>query len=102
MGVLYDYFRAADVDAVGRRCRRDFPRECGDVVDTAGWAGDPVTYHQTDSRRRDFHRLKRAQPAGRPAARAGRRRARLAEGRTGQGLTGQGLTGAMMRPSYSC
>lgn len=48
-----------DRDDYRRRCEQHFPPEFGAVVNTAEWAGDVVTYHQADSRRRDFHRLKR-------------------------------------------
>jgi 2-polyprenyl-6-methoxyphenol hydroxylase-like FAD-dependent oxidoreductase len=37
----------------------DFPSEFGDVATTAEQVGDVITYHQADSRRRDFHRLTR-------------------------------------------
>ncbi|MFI6078725.1 FAD-dependent oxidoreductase [Actinoplanes sp. NPDC051343] len=39
-------------DMVGR-CRRDFPREFGEVVD-GGMTGSVAVYRQADSRRRDF------------------------------------------------
>ncbi|GAB7050977.1 FAD-dependent oxidoreductase [Catenuloplanes indicus] len=42
-----------------RRCERDFPPEFAHVVNTAGWASDVATYHQADSRRRDFTGLER-------------------------------------------
>ncbi|GIE34634.1 hydroxylase [Actinoplanes italicus] len=42
-----------------RRCVEDFPDEFGEVATGAEPAGDVVTYHQADSRRRDFHRLRR-------------------------------------------
>ncbi|GAA2704620.1 FAD-dependent oxidoreductase [Actinoplanes palleronii] len=48
-----------DADEYRERCVRDFPAEFGDVATTADPAGEVVTYHQADSRRRDFHRLRR-------------------------------------------
>jgi len=38
---------------------RDFPAEFGQVATTAERVGEVITYHQADSRRRDFHRLRR-------------------------------------------
>ncbi|MFI5844483.1 FAD-dependent oxidoreductase [Catenuloplanes sp. NPDC051500] len=48
-----------DRDDYRLRCERDFPSEFADVVHTAEWASDVSTYHQADSRRRDFHALDR-------------------------------------------
>ena len=48
-----------DSDDYRRRCIEDFPPEFGQVVTTAEQASDVVTYHQADSRRRDFHTLDR-------------------------------------------
>lgn len=45
------------------RCRRDFPTEFGDIAERAEMIGEVLTYHQADSRRRDFHALRRF-PAG--------------------------------------
>jgi 2-polyprenyl-6-methoxyphenol hydroxylase-like FAD-dependent oxidoreductase len=42
-----------------QRCVDNFPPEFGEVATTAVQVGDVVTYHQADSRRRDFHRLTR-------------------------------------------
>lgn len=42
-----------------RRCEQDFPSEFGEVANTAERAGEVMTYHQADSRRRDFHLLDR-------------------------------------------
>lgn len=42
-----------------RRCVEDFPAEFGAVATTAEQVGEVVTYHQADSRRREFHRLRR-------------------------------------------
>jgi 2-polyprenyl-6-methoxyphenol hydroxylase-like FAD-dependent oxidoreductase len=49
------------------RCRRDFPTVFGDIAEKGEMLGDVVTYHQADSRRRDFHELDRL-PAGLVAA----------------------------------
>jgi 2-polyprenyl-6-methoxyphenol hydroxylase-like FAD-dependent oxidoreductase len=49
------------------RCRRDFPAVFGDIAENAEMLGDVITYHQADSRRRDFHELDRL-PAGLVAA----------------------------------
>lgn len=49
------------------RCRRDFPSVFGDIAERAELLGDVITYHQADSRRRDFHELRRF-PAGLVAA----------------------------------
>ncbi|WP_329067321.1 FAD-dependent oxidoreductase [Amycolatopsis sp. NBC_01480] len=45
------------------RCRRDFPAVFGDIAERAEMLGEVLTYHQADSRRRDFHALRRF-PAG--------------------------------------
>jgi 2-polyprenyl-6-methoxyphenol hydroxylase-like FAD-dependent oxidoreductase len=45
------------------RCRRDFPAEFGDIAEHGERLGDVMTYHQADSRRRDFHELDEL-PAG--------------------------------------
>lgn len=45
------------------RCRNDFPAVFGDIAERGRMLGDVVTYHQADSRRRDFHELDRL-PAG--------------------------------------
>ncbi len=45
-----------------RRLREQFPPEFGEVADS-GMIGDVQTYHHADSRRRDFHALRRM-PAG--------------------------------------
>jgi 2-polyprenyl-6-methoxyphenol hydroxylase-like FAD-dependent oxidoreductase len=42
-----------------RRCTEDFPSEFGHVATTAERTSDVITYHQADSRRRDYHRLDR-------------------------------------------
>lgn len=48
-----------DADDYRRRCEQDFPPEFGEVAATAERAGEVITYHQADSRRRDFHKLDR-------------------------------------------
>ncbi|MEU4424474.1 FAD-dependent monooxygenase [Actinoplanes sp. NPDC024001] len=48
-----------DADEFRRRCVEDFPAEFGEVATGAEPAGDVVTYHQADSRRRDFHQARR-------------------------------------------
>ncbi|NMH77186.1 FAD-dependent oxidoreductase [Pseudonocardia xinjiangensis] len=45
------------------RCRRDFPSVFGYIAEQAEMLGDVITYHQADSRRREFHELERF-PAG--------------------------------------
>ncbi|MFC1407452.1 MULTISPECIES: hypothetical protein [Streptacidiphilus] len=50
-----------------QRCRTDFPAVFGDIAERAEMLGEVVTYHQSDSRRRDFHLLRRF-PAGLVAA----------------------------------
>ena len=52
-----------DVADFTTRCRRDFPAVFGDIAEGARMLGDVVTYHQADSRRRDFHAVRRL-PAG--------------------------------------
>lgn len=42
-----------------QRCREDFPSAFGAIASTCPMVSDVVTYHQADSRRRDFHRLDR-------------------------------------------
>jgi 2-polyprenyl-6-methoxyphenol hydroxylase-like FAD-dependent oxidoreductase len=55
-----------DADSPGRsltdfalRCRRDFPGLFGEIAQKCELLGDVVTYHQADSRRRDYGRLDR-------------------------------------------
>jgi 2-polyprenyl-6-methoxyphenol hydroxylase-like FAD-dependent oxidoreductase len=50
-------------DDFAQRCREDFPSAFGAIASTCPRVSDVVTYHQADSRRRDFHRLDRF-PAG--------------------------------------
>lgn len=56
-----------DVDEYVTRCRRDFPTVFGDIAERATMIGGVTTYHQADSRRRDYHELRRF-PAGLIAA----------------------------------
>jgi 2-polyprenyl-6-methoxyphenol hydroxylase-like FAD-dependent oxidoreductase len=49
------------------RCRNGFPAVFGDIAEQGRMLGDVVTYHQADSRRRDFHEVSRL-PAGLAAA----------------------------------
>ncbi|MEV8373930.1 hypothetical protein AB0P21_14385 [Kribbella sp. NPDC056861] len=46
-----------------KRCREDFPPAFGQIADQAELIGDVITYHQADSRRRDYDELERF-PAG--------------------------------------
>lgn len=46
-------------DDFSARCKRDFPAMFGEIVDKCELLGDVVTYHQADSRRRDYDRLPR-------------------------------------------
>ncbi|MBU2666124.1 FAD-dependent oxidoreductase [Actinoplanes bogorensis] len=48
-----------DAGEFRQRCSDDFPPEFGEVASTAVQVGDVITYHQADSRRRDFHKLTR-------------------------------------------
>ncbi|MDT5032656.1 MAG: hypothetical protein QOC94_2827, partial [Actinoplanes sp.] len=48
-----------DPDDYRRRCEQDFPPEFGAIATTAERVSEVITYHQADSRRRDFHRLDR-------------------------------------------
>ncbi|MFC4951248.1 FAD-dependent monooxygenase [Pseudonocardia sp. GCM10023141] len=52
-----------DAADYAQRCRRDFPSFFGDIAERARMIGDVVTFHQAESRRRDFHLLDRL-PAG--------------------------------------
>jgi 2-polyprenyl-6-methoxyphenol hydroxylase-like FAD-dependent oxidoreductase len=79
-----------DAEDYRRRCVRDFPPEFGEVATTAEPAGEVLTYHQADSRRRDFHRLRRF-PAGLVAA--GDAVASF------NPVYGQGMTSAMLHAS---
>jgi 2-polyprenyl-6-methoxyphenol hydroxylase-like FAD-dependent oxidoreductase len=56
-----------DFEDYKTRCRRDFPKEYGDIAEQGQLIGEVVTYHQADSRRRDFNEVTRF-PAGLVAA----------------------------------
>lgn len=56
-----------DIDDFTARCRNHFPPMFGDIAERAERIGDVITYHQADSRRRDFHAVERL-PAGLVAA----------------------------------
>ncbi|GAA3597118.1 FAD-dependent oxidoreductase [Kribbella ginsengisoli] len=48
-----------DLGDFKKRCREDFPPDFGQIADHGELLGDVITYHQADSRRREYHRLKR-------------------------------------------
>lgn len=48
-----------DPEDYRRRCVDDFPAEFAEVATTAERTSEVITYHQADSRRRDFHKLRR-------------------------------------------
>lgn len=52
-----------EVEDFHRRCRDDFPWVYSHIVDNNPMVGDVITYHQADSRRRDYDELDRF-PAG--------------------------------------
>jgi 2-polyprenyl-6-methoxyphenol hydroxylase-like FAD-dependent oxidoreductase len=52
-----------EIEDFRRRCREDFPPVFGQVAERAELIGDVLTYHQADSRRRDYDELERF-PAG--------------------------------------
>lgn len=56
-----------DIEDFTTRCRNDYPDLFGDIAERGEMIGDVVTYHQADSRRRDYHELDRL-PAGLLAA----------------------------------
>ncbi|GAB3188688.1 2-polyprenyl-6-methoxyphenol hydroxylase-like FAD-dependent oxidoreductase [Micromonospora palomenae] len=87
----YDEDRPSrDVADFTARCREHYPQMFGDIAEYGEMLGGVVTYHQADSRRRDFHKLDRM-PAGLVAA--------------GDAIAsfnpvyGQGMTSAMLHAS---
>ncbi|MFC5285816.1 FAD-dependent oxidoreductase [Actinokineospora guangxiensis] len=54
---------SSDPSEFRTRCKRDFPDVFGAIAEKARMLSDVVTYHQADSRRRDFHAVTRF-PAG--------------------------------------
>ena len=52
-----------DLEDFRKRCRDDFPPAFGQIADHGELLGEVMTYHQADSRRRDYDQLERI-PAG--------------------------------------
>lgn len=52
-----------DLEDFRKRCRADFPPDFGQIADKGELLGEVMTYHQADSRRRDYDQLERF-PAG--------------------------------------
>jgi len=52
-----------DFEEFQTRCRQDFPPAFGQIAEHGELLGDVITYHQADSRRRDYDQLERF-PAG--------------------------------------
>ncbi|MGK5738228.1 FAD-dependent oxidoreductase [Micromonospora sp. URMC 103] len=87
----YDEDRPSrDVADFTARCRDHYPPMFGAIAERGELLGGVVTYHQADSRRRDFHRLDRL-PAGLVAA--GDAVASF------NPVYGQGMTSAMLHAS---
>jgi 2-polyprenyl-6-methoxyphenol hydroxylase-like FAD-dependent oxidoreductase len=64
----YDHDRPSrDIGDFTARCRNHYPAMFGDIAQQSQMIGGVITYHQADSRRRDFHELDRL-PAGLVAA----------------------------------
>ncbi|MEE6257858.1 FAD-dependent oxidoreductase [Plantactinospora sonchi] len=79
-----------DVADFTARCREQYPEMFGAIAERAELLGGVTTYHQADSRRRDFHKLDRL-PAGLVAA--GDAVASF------NPVYGQGMTSAMLHAS---
>ncbi|MGI5243777.1 FAD-dependent oxidoreductase [Dactylosporangium sp. CA-139066] len=87
----YDEDRPSrDADDYATRCREHFPPVFGEIAGNARMIGGVITYHQADSRRRDFHAVERL-PAGLIAA--GDAVASF------NPVYGQGMTSAMLHAS---
>ncbi|MEV8511917.1 FAD-dependent oxidoreductase [Dactylosporangium sp. NPDC051484] len=87
----YDEDRPSrDAGEYAERCRRDFPSLFGDIAERGRMIGGVITYHQADSRRRDFDAVDRL-PAGVIAA--GDAVASF------NPVYGQGMTSAMLHAS---
>lgn len=87
----YDEDRPSrDAAEYAERCRRYFPSMFGDIAERGRMIGGVITYHQADSRRRDFHAVRRL-PAGLVAA--GDAVASF------NPVYGQGMTSAMLHAS---
>ncbi|MFG2039490.1 NAD(P)/FAD-dependent oxidoreductase [Dactylosporangium sp. NPDC048998] len=87
----YDEDRPSrDAAEYAQRCRRHFPSMFGDIAERGRMIGSVITYHQADSRRRDFHAVDRL-PAGLIAA--GDAVASF------NPVYGQGMTSAMLHAS---
>ncbi|MER7002046.1 FAD-dependent monooxygenase [Dactylosporangium sp. NPDC000555] len=87
----YDEDRPSrDAAEYAERCRRYFPSMFGDIAERGRMIGSVITYHQADSRRRDFHAVDRL-PAGLVAA--GDAVASF------NPVYGQGMTSAMLHAS---
>jgi 2-polyprenyl-6-methoxyphenol hydroxylase-like FAD-dependent oxidoreductase len=87
----YDEDRPSrDADDYAARCREHFPAVFGEIAERGRMIGGVITYHQADSRRRDFHAVDRL-PAGLVAA--GDAVASF------NPVYGQGMTSAMLHAS---
>ncbi|WP_433218195.1 FAD-dependent oxidoreductase [Dactylosporangium sp. CS-047395] len=87
----YDEDRPSrDTAEYAERCRKYFPAMFGDIAERGRMIGGVITYHQADSRRRDFDTLERL-PAGLVAA--GDAVASF------NPVYGQGMTSAMLHAS---
>ncbi|MEV6926035.1 FAD-dependent monooxygenase [Dactylosporangium sp. NPDC051485] len=87
----YDEDRPSrDTAEYAERCRKHFPSMFGDIAEKGRMIGGVITYHQADSRRRDYHAVDRL-PAGLIAA--GDAVASF------NPVYGQGMTSAMLHAS---